>query len=116
MDSMEPSTSAQPPSQTPSKREQELERRLATIEARLAILEERIPEEMATTPPTAPTGTKQLDDAADTYWALTELSSRNNTADNTGAVMFAGHITTSEQEANGLAPPTSSSPPAGTIP
>ena len=96
---MEPSANVQPPSQTPSKREQELERRLTTIEARLATLEERIPEEMATTPPTAPTGTKQVDDAADTYWALTELSSRNNTADNTGAVMFAGHITTSEQEA-----------------
>ena len=82
---MEPSANVQPPSQTPSKREQELERRLTTIEARLAILEERIPEEMATTPPTAPTGTKQVDDAAETY--------------NTGAVMFAGHITTSEQEA-----------------
>ena len=96
---MEPPASAQPPSQTPSQREQELECRLATIEARLATLEERIPEEMATTPPTAPTGTKQVDDTADTYWALTELSSRNNTADNTGAVMFAGHVTTSEQEA-----------------
>ena len=96
---MEPPASAQPPSQTPSQREQELERRLTTIEARLATLEERIPEEMATTPPTAPTGTKQVDDTADTYWALTELSSRNNTADNTGAVMFAGHVTTSEQEA-----------------
>ena len=92
---MEPSTNAQPPSQTPSKREQELERRLATIEARLAALEEHVPKETATTP----TGTKQVDDAADTYWALTELSSRNNTADNTGAVMFAGHVTTSEQEA-----------------
>jgi len=95
MDSMEPSTNAQPPSQTPSKREQELERRLATIEARLAALEEHVPKETATTP----TGTKQVDDTADTYWALTELSSRNNTADNTGAVMFAGHVTTSEQEA-----------------
>ena len=92
---MEPSTNAQPPSQTPSKREQELERRLATIEARLAALEEHVPKETATTP----TGTKQVDNDADTYWALTELSSRNNTADNTGAVMFAGHITTSEQEA-----------------
>lgn len=92
---MEPSTNAQPPSQTPSKREQELERRLATIEARLAALEEHVPKETATTP----TGTKQVDDTADTYWALTELSSRNNTADNTGAVMFAGHVTTSEQEA-----------------
>ena len=96
MDSMEPSTNAQPPSQTPSKREQELERRLATIEARLAALEEHAPKETAAT---LPTGTKQVDDTADTYWALTELSSRNNTADNTGAVMFAGHITTSEQEA-----------------
>jgi len=95
MDSMEPSTNAQPPSQTPSKREQELERRLATIEARLAALEEHVPKETATTP----TGTKQVDNDADTYWALTELSSRNNTADNTGAVMFAGHVTTSEQEA-----------------
>ena len=92
---MEPSTNAQPPSQTPSKREQELERRLATIEARLAALEEHVPKETATTP----TGTKQVDNDADTYWALTELSSRNNTADNTGAVMFAGHVTTSEQEA-----------------
>ena len=96
MDSMEPSTNAQPPSQTPSKREQELERRLATIEARLAALEEHAPKETAAT---LPTGTKQVDDTADTYWALTELSSRNNTADNTGAVMFAGHVTTSEQEA-----------------
>ena len=93
---MEPSANVQPPSQTPSKREQELERRLAAIEARLAVLEEHVPKETAAT---LPTGTKQLDDAADTYWALTELSSRNNTADNTGAVMFAGHITTSEQEA-----------------
>ena len=93
---MEPSTNAQPPSQTPSKREQELERRLATIEARLAALEEHAPKETAAT---LPTGTKQVDNDADTYWALTELSSRNNTADNTGAVMFAGHITTSEQEA-----------------
>ena len=92
---MEPSANVQPPSQTPSKREQELERRLTTIEARLAALEEHVPKETATTP----TGTKQVDDDADTYWALTELSSRNNTADNTGAVMFAGHITTSEQEA-----------------
>ena len=92
---MEPSANAQPPSQTPSKREQELERRLTTIEARLAALEEHVPKETATTP----TGTKQVDDDADTYWALTELSSRNNTADNTGAVMFAGHVTTSEQEA-----------------
>ena len=92
---MEPSANVQPPSQTPSKREQELERRLTTIEARLAALEEHVPKETATTP----TGTKQVDDTADTYWALTELSSRNNTADNTGAVMFAGHITTSEQEA-----------------
>ena len=96
MDSMKPSTNAQPPSQTPSKREQELERRLATIEARLAALEEHAPKETAAT---LPTGTKQVDDTADTYWALTELSSRNNTADNTGAVMFAGHVTTSEQEA-----------------
>ena len=96
MYSMEPSTNAQPPSQTPSKREQELERRLATIEARLAALEEHAPKETAAT---LPTGTKQVDDTADTYWALTELSLRNNTADNTGAVMFAGHITTSEQEA-----------------
>jgi hypothetical protein len=95
MDSMEPSANVQPPSQTPSKREQELERRLTTIEARLAALEEHVPKETATTP----TGTKQVDDTADTYWALTELSSRNNTADNTGAVMFAGHVTTSEQEA-----------------
>ena len=93
---MEPSTNAQPPSQTPSKREQELERRLAAIEARLAVLEEHVPKETAAT---LPTGTKQVDDTADTYWALTELSSRNNTADNTGAVMFAGHVTTSEQEA-----------------
>ena len=88
---MEPPTSTQSPSQTPSQREQELERRLATIEARLAALEEHAPKETAATPPTAPTGTKQVDD--------TELSSRNNTADNTGAVMFAGHVTTSEQEA-----------------
>ena len=93
---MEPSTNAQPPSQTPSKREQELERRLATIEARLAALEEHAPKETAAT---LPTGTKQVDDSADTYWALTELSLRNNAADNTGAVMFAGHVTTSEQEA-----------------
>lgn len=92
---MEPSANVQPPSQTPSKREQELERRLTTIEARLAALEEHVPKETATTP----TGTKQVDNDADTYWALTELSSRNNTADNTGAVMFAGHVTTSEQEA-----------------
>ena len=92
---MEPPTSAQPPSPPPSQRELELERRLAAIEARLAALEERIPEETAATP----TGTKQVDDSADTYWALTELSLRNNTADNTGAVMFAGHVTTSEQEA-----------------
>jgi hypothetical protein len=96
MDSMEPPTGAQPPSPPPSKREQELERRLATIEARLAALEEHAPKETAAT---LPTGTKQVDDTADTYWALTELSSRNNTADNTGAVMFAGHVTTSEQEA-----------------
>ena len=95
MDSMEPPTSAQPPSPPPSQREQELERRLAAIEARLAVLEERIPEETTA----APTGTKQVDDTADTYWTLTELSLRNNTADNTGAVMFAGHVTTSEQEA-----------------
>ena len=93
---MEPSANVQPPSQTPSKREQELERRLTTIEARLAALEEHTPKETAAT---LPTGTKQVDDTADTYWALTELSLRNNTADNTGAVMFAGHITTSEQEA-----------------
>ena len=93
---MEPPTSTQSPSQTPSQREQELERRLATIEARLAALEEHAPKETAAT---LPTGTKQVDDTADTYWALTELSSRNNTADNTGAVMFAGHVTTSEQEA-----------------
>ena len=93
---MEPSTNAQPPSQTPSKREQELERRLAAIEARLAVLEEHVPKETAAK---LPTGTKQVDDTADTYWALTELSLRNNTADNTGAVMFAGHVTTSEQEA-----------------
>ena len=95
MDSIEPPASTQPPPQTPSQREQELERRLATIEARLAALEEHLPKETATTP----TGTKQVDDSADTYWALTELSLRNNTADNTGAVMFAGHVTTSEQEA-----------------
>ena len=93
---MEPSANVQPPSQTPSKREQELERRLAAIEARLAVLEEHVPKETAAT---LPTGTKQVDDSADTYWALTELSLRNNTADNTGAVMFAGHVTTSEQEA-----------------
>lgn len=93
---MEPSANVQPPSQTPSKREQELERRLTTIEARLAALEEHAPKETAAT---LPTGTKQVDDTADTYWALTELSLRNNTADNTGAVMFAGHVTTSEQEA-----------------
>ena len=93
---MEPPTSAQPPSPPPSQREQELERRLAAIEARLAALEEHVPKETAAT---LPTGTKQVDDTADTYWALTELSSRNNTADNTGAVMFAGHVTTSEQEA-----------------
>lgn len=92
---MKPPTSEQPPSQLPSQREQELDRRLTTIEARLAALEEHVPKETATTP----TGTKQVDDTADTYWALTELSSRNNTADNTGAVMFAGHVTTSEQEA-----------------
>ena len=92
---MEPSTNAQPPSQLPSQREQELDRRLTTIEARLAALEEHVPKETATTP----TGTKQVDNDADTYWALTELSLRNNTADNTGAVMFAGHVTTSEQEA-----------------
>ncbi|WP_081598596.1 winged helix-turn-helix domain-containing protein [Corynebacterium durum] len=92
---MELPTSAQPPSPPPSQREQELERRLAAIEARLAVLEERIPEETTA----APTGTKQVDDTADTYWTLTELSLRNNTADNTGAVMFAGHVTTSEQEA-----------------
>ena len=96
MDSIEPPASTQPPPQTPSQREQELERRLATIEARLAALEEHAPKETAAT---LPTGTKQVDDTADTYWALTELSSRNNTADNTGAVMFAGHVTTSEQEA-----------------
>ena len=88
---MELPTSAQPPSPPPSQREQELERRLAAIEARLAVLEERIPEETTA----APTGTKQVDDTADTYWTLTELSLRNNTADNTGAVMFAGHVTTS---------------------
>ena len=93
---MEPSANVQPPSPPPSQREQELERRLATIEARLAALEEHAPKETAAT---LPTGTKQVDDTADTYWALTELSSRNNTADNTGAVMFAGHVTTSEQEA-----------------
>ena len=92
---MELPTSAQPPSPPPSQREQELERRLAAIEARVAVLEERIPEETTA----APTGTKQVDDTADTYWTLTELSLRNNTADNTGAVMFAGHVTTSEQEA-----------------
>ena len=92
---MKPPTSEQPPSQLPSQREQELDRRLTTIEARLAALEEHVPKETATTP----TGTKQVDNDADTYWALTELSSRNNTADNTGAVMFAGHVTTSEQEA-----------------
>ena len=99
MDSMEPSTNTQSPSQTPSQHEQKLERRLAAIEARLAALEEHAPKETAATPPTALIGTKQVDDTADTYWALTELSSRNNTADNTGAVMFAGHVTTSEQEA-----------------
>ena len=93
---MEPPTSAQPPSPPPSQREQELERRLAAIEARLAVLEEHVPKETAAT---LPTGTKQVDDSADTYWALTELSLQNNTADNTGAVMFAGHVTTSEQEA-----------------
>lgn len=93
---MKPPTSEQPPSQLPSQREQELERRLATIEARLAALEEHAPKETAAT---LPTGTKQVDDTADTYWALTELSSRNNTADSSGAVMFAGHVTTSEQEA-----------------
>ena len=93
---MEPPTSTQSPSPPPSQREQELERRLATIEARLAALEEHAPKETAAT---LPTGTKQVDDTADTYWALTELSLRNNTADNTGAVMFAGHVTTSEQEA-----------------
>ena len=92
---MKPPTSEQPPSQLPSQREQELDRRLTTIEARLAALEEHVPKETATTP----TGTKQVDNDADTYWALTELSSRNNTADNSGAVMFAGHVTTSEQEA-----------------
>ena len=93
---MKPPTSTQPQSQTPSQREQELERRLAAIEARLAVLEEHVPKETAAT---LPTGTKQVDDSADTYWALTELSLRNNAADNTGAVMFAGHVTTSEQEA-----------------
>ena len=93
---MESPTGAQPPSPPPSQREQELERRLAAIEARLAVLEEHVPKETAAT---LPTGTKQVDDSADTYWALTELSLRNNTADNTGAVMFAGHVTTSEQEA-----------------
>ena len=93
---MKPPTSEQPPSQLPSQREQELDRRLTTIEARLAALEEHVPKETAAT---LPTGTKQVDDSADTYWALTELSLRNNTADNTGAVMFAGHVTTSEQEA-----------------
>jgi len=92
---MKPPTSEQPPSQLPSQREQELDRRLTTIEARLAALEEHVPKETATTP----TGTKQVDNDADTYWALTELSSRNNTADSSGAVMFAGHVTTSEQEA-----------------
>lgn len=96
---MEPSTNTQSPSQTPSQHEQKLERRLAAIEARLAALEEHAPKETAATPPTALIGTKQVDDTADTYWALTELSSRNNTADNNGAVMFAGHVTTSEQEA-----------------
>ena len=96
MDSIEPPASTQPPPQTPSQREQELERRLAAIEARLAVLEEHVPKETAAT---LPTGTKQVDDSADTYWALTELSLQNNTADNTGAVMFAGHVTTSEQEA-----------------
>jgi hypothetical protein len=60
------------------------------------VLEEHVPKETAAT---LPTGTKQVDDSADTYWALTELSLRNNAADNTGAVMFAGHVTTSEQEA-----------------
>ena len=93
---MERPTGAQPPSPPPSQREQELERRLAAIEARLAVLEEHVPKETAAT---LPTGTKQVDDSADTYWALTELSLRNNAADNTGAVMFAGHVTTSEQEA-----------------
>lgn len=93
---MESPTGAQPPSPPPSQREQELERRLAAIEARLAVLEEHVPKETAAT---LPTGTKQVDDSADTYWALTELSLRNNAADNTGAVMFAGHVTTSEQEA-----------------
>ena len=93
---MESPTGAQPPSPPPSQREQELERRLAAIEARLAVLEEHVPKETAAT---LPTGTKQVDDSADTYWALTELSLQNNTADNTGAVMFAGHVTTSEQEA-----------------
>ena len=93
---MEPSANVQPPSPPPSQREQELERRLAAIEARLAVLEEHVPKETAAT---LPTGTKQVDDSADTYWALTELSLRNNAADNTGAVMFAGHVTTSEQEA-----------------
>ena len=96
MDSIEPPASTQPPPQTPSQREQELERRLAAIEARLAVLEEHVPKETAAT---LPTGTKQVDDSADTYWALTELSLQNNTADNTGAVMFAGHVTTSGQEA-----------------
>ena len=96
MDSIEPPASTQPPPQTPSQREQELERRLAAIEARLAVLEEHVPKETAAT---LPTGTKQVDDSADTYWALTELSLQNNTADNTGAVMFAGHVTNSEQEA-----------------
>ena len=93
---MKPPTSEQPASQLPSQREQELDRRLTTIEARLAALEEHVPKETAAT---LPTGTKQVDDSADTYWALTELSLQNNTADNTGAVMFAGHVTTSEQEA-----------------
>jgi len=96
MDSMEPPTGAQPPSPPPPQREQEQDRGLAAIEARLAVLEEHVPKETAAT---LPTGTKQVDDSADTYWALTELSLRNNTADNTGAVMFAGHVTTSEQEA-----------------
>ena len=68
---MEPPTGAQPPSPPPSQREQELERRLAAIEARLAVLEEHVPKETAAT---LPTGTKQVDDSADTYWALTELS------------------------------------------
>ena len=71
MDPLEPPASTQPLSQTPSQREQELERRLATIEARLAALEEHAPKETAVTPPTTPTGTKQVDDSADTYWSLT---------------------------------------------